>query len=339
MTYFNWVYKAGIAKNKFFAFRNFVALFFVGFFYLSATNGAKNPDEQNFAKLLYPEMNASLSFNASDPIITSSISNIFSSKVFSGPNRSIKMDRQRPQNEILDFANRFETARTQIAALREKSRALDAATIRVANINSSTTDAIKQISVGSSDIILMSAALKAIDKADATSQNMPSPLTISKRLAYVRANAPITKSTSPTAISVSKKQIQCLATAIYFEARGEPYRGQVGVAQVVVNRVKNKLYPNSICGVVYQNKNRRNACQFSFACDGIRDRVNEKNAWKQSIEIAKKVTNGEVYLTEVANATHYHATYVRPRWASKMDQLTQIGIHKFYRFKKGWLWS
>ncbi len=339
MAYFNWVYRSGIAKNRLFAFRNFVALFFVGFFYLSATNAVKNPDEQNFSQLLYPKMNASLSFNASDPIITGSISNIFSSKVFSGPNRSIKMDRQRPQNEILDFAKRFEAARTQIATLREESKALDAATIRVANINSSTTDVIKQISVGSSDVALMSAALEAIDKVDGTSQNMPAPLTISKQLAYVRANAPITSLPSPTAISVSKKQIQCLATAIYFEARGEPYRGQVGVAQVVVNRVKNKLYPSTICGVVYQNQNKRNACQFSFACDGIRDRVNEKAAWTQSVEIAKKVTNGEIYLTEVANATHYHATYVNPRWASKMDKLTQIGIHKFYRFKKGWIWS
>ncbi|MEL6751247.1 MAG: cell wall hydrolase, partial [Pseudomonadota bacterium] len=75
------------------------------------------------------------------------------------------------------------------------------------------------------------------------------------------------------ASSRTAKQRRCLANGIYFEARGESVQGQKAVAQVILNRVKNPAYPNSICGVVYQNKHMRNACQFSFACDGIRDRV------------------------------------------------------------------
>ena len=71
----------------------------------------------------------------------------------------------------------------------------------------------------------------------------------------------------------SKAEQKCLANAIYFEARSESLRGQAAVAQVVLNRVRNPAYPNSICGVVYQNDNWRNRCQFSFACDGIKDRV------------------------------------------------------------------
>ena len=77
----------------------------------------------------------------------------------------------------------------------------------------------------------------------------------------------------------SASEVKCLATAIYFEARGEPERGQIAVAQVVLNRLKNPAYPNTICAVVYQNKNKRNACQFSFACDGIPDRITNRTAW------------------------------------------------------------
>jgi spore germination cell wall hydrolase CwlJ-like protein len=134
---------------------------------------------------------------------------------------------------------------------------------------------------------------------------------------------------------LSQKSLWCLATAIYFEARGESYRGQVGVAQVVMNRVKHKAYPNTVCGVVFQNQSRRNACQFSFACDGIPERVSDKKSWAQADEIAKKVSNGSLYLTEVANATHYHANYVYPRWAPRLKRMTKIGLHIFYRFKKG----
>jgi spore germination cell wall hydrolase CwlJ-like protein len=137
----------------------------------------------------------------------------------------------------------------------------------------------------------------------------------------------------------SASEVKCLATAIYFEARGEPERGQTAVAQVVVNRLKNPAYPNTICGVVYQNKNKRNACQFSFACDGIPDHIYDKRAWAQSQALARKVLNDEksAYMSDVGAATHYHATYVKPRWARSMEKVEKIGRHIFYKtYDGGW---
>ena len=93
---------------------------------------------------------------------------------------------------------------------------------------------------------------------------------------------------------------------------------------------------SSICGVVFQNQNRRNACQFSFACDGRPERVTDSASWEQAEEIARGAVQGNLYLTEVGHATHYHATYVYPHWAPRMKKLTKIGLHVFYQFKRGW---
>jgi spore germination cell wall hydrolase CwlJ-like protein len=137
----------------------------------------------------------------------------------------------------------------------------------------------------------------------------------------------------------SEGEITCLATAIYFEARGEPQLGQLAVAQVVLNRVKNPAYPNTICGVVYQNKNMRHRCQFSFACDGIRDRVTDEGSWTQALALARKVVGDEtdMFLADVGTSTHYHAVYVRPRWARSMKKMDKIGRHIFYKtYGGGW---
>ena len=132
-----------------------------------------------------------------------------------------------------------------------------------------------------------------------------------------------------------KTQQRCLAAGIYFESRGEIEKGQAAVAQVILNRVKAPSYPNTICGVVYQNKHWRNRCQFSFACDGIYDRVNDKKAWKRAVRIPRDVSKGKIYLDKVADSTHYHATYVKPRWRKKMKVVDRIGVHIFYRTKNG----
>ena len=135
----------------------------------------------------------------------------------------------------------------------------------------------------------------------------------------------------------SKKEQKCLAEGIYFEARGESARGQAAVAQVILNRVRNPAFPNSICGVVYQNRHWRNRCQFSFACDGIRDRITERAMWQKANDIAMATTAGKIWLEEIGSSTHYHATYVRPRWARSMKRLTRIGLHIFYRtYNGGW---
>ena len=137
--------------------------------------------------------------------------------------------------------------------------------------------------------------------------------------------------------SFTKKQKTCLANAIYFESRSEPEEGQIAVAQVVMNRVKNPAYPNTICGVVYQNKNMRNACQFSFACDNIPDRIRSKKAWNLATKLADEVINEEVWLKKVGSSTHYHATYVNPKWAHTMKKRDKIGLHVFYKtYGGGW---
>jgi spore germination cell wall hydrolase CwlJ-like protein len=130
------------------------------------------------------------------------------------------------------------------------------------------------------------------------------------------------------------KSVKCLTEAIYFEARGEPVRGQIAVAQVVMNRVFSGYYPNTVCGVVYQNANRHLACQFTFACDGIPDVVREPDAWERAKRIAAETIDGQLWLPEVGKATHYHAYWVHPSWVHEMTKMYRLGVHTFYRPKR-----
>jgi spore germination cell wall hydrolase CwlJ-like protein len=127
------------------------------------------------------------------------------------------------------------------------------------------------------------------------------------------------------------REVRCMATAIYFEARGETVRGQIAVGQVIMNRVRSDFYPNTICGVVFQGQWNRNACQFSFACDGQTDAPKEKEQWTTALDVAKQVISGKVFLNDIADATHYHASYVRPDWRRDVKRIKQIGIHIFYK--------
>jgi spore germination cell wall hydrolase CwlJ-like protein len=153
--------------------------------------------------------------------------------------------------------------------------------------------------------------------------------------------APSDKSGSPQARPVpprsplvgvvkNDKELRCLAEAIYFEARSEPERGQAAVGQVVLNRVLHEAYPNSVCGVVYQNRHRYLACQFTFACEGKALRTDEPGPWATAQRIAKDIAEGRTYLPGVGNATHYHANYVRPWWARYMERRERIGRHLFF---------
>ncbi len=128
----------------------------------------------------------------------------------------------------------------------------------------------------------------------------------------------------------SEKEMKCLAEAVYFEARSEPERGQAGVAQVVLNRARSGVYPSTVCGVVYQNRHRYLACQFTFACEGKSLRITEPGPWATAQRIARDVAEGRTYLPGVGNATHYHANYVRPWWARHMEKREKVGSHIFY---------
>ena len=122
----------------------------------------------------------------------------------------------------------------------------------------------------------------------------------------------------------------CLTQAIYFEARSEPVEGQLAVAQVVLNRTKNPRFPNTICGVVFQNEQMRNRCQFSFACDGLSDNPYNPEAW----DLAKRISYialSERWEDITHSATYYHANYVRPYWVAAFEATAQHGSHIFYR--------
>ena len=128
-------------------------------------------------------------------------------------------------------------------------------------------------------------------------------------------------------------QQNCLTTAVYFEARSEPLLGQLAVATVVLNRVKSTHY--SICGVVYRGASNFNACQFSFACEGKADMVDDADAWREALEISKLVVANDsktysVVLDNLATATNYHADYVDPRWSRSLNRVAKIGRHIFY---------
>jgi hypothetical protein len=125
-------------------------------------------------------------------------------------------------------------------------------------------------------------------------------------------------------------EADCLARAIYFEARSESEVGQLAVAKVVLNRVKDPAYPKSICQVVYQGSQRPNACQFSFACDGISDEPKQREAWTKSKQMASRALAGDQSIQILGAATYYHADYVTPKWSSSFKRLIKIGRHIFY---------
>lgn len=123
----------------------------------------------------------------------------------------------------------------------------------------------------------------------------------------------------------------CMTTALYYEARSEGVDGERAVAQVVMNRLRHRLYPKSVCGVVYQGAERPTGCQFTFACDGSTSRPPELKAWAQAEAVADQALHGRVF-GPVGLATHYHTRWVLPYWAPTMEKLTQIGAHIFYRW-------
>lgn len=124
--------------------------------------------------------------------------------------------------------------------------------------------------------------------------------------------------------------IDCLATAIAYEAGHEPIEGQQAVAEVILNRVRHARFPKTICGVVYEGSQRRTGCQFSFTCDGSLYRRMSAPVMALTRTIAISALAG-LNPMRVAGATHYHARYVSPYWAPSLVRITQIGAHIFYR--------
>ena len=129
--------------------------------------------------------------------------------------------------------------------------------------------------------------------------------------------------------------LECLTSAIYYEAGQESLDGQRAVAQVVLNRVRHPAFPASVCGVVYQGSLRQTGCQFTFTCDGSMARAPMRDEWSRAKAVAQAALAGSVY-APVGNATHYHANYVFPYWAPTLAKAAVVGAHIFYRWSGGW---
>lgn len=129
----------------------------------------------------------------------------------------------------------------------------------------------------------------------------------------------------------------CLALNIYFESRGSSFADKVAVTDVVLNRVKDSRYPNSVCDVVYQARTDssgfplRHQCQFSWFCDGKSDEPREVDAWYEAQVIAYQMLYNDRFKGITEGATHYHSTKVDPYWADSFQYIGQIGDHIFYR--------
>jgi spore germination cell wall hydrolase CwlJ-like protein len=146
------------------------------------------------------------------------------------------------------------------------------------------------------------------------------------------AAAPFTlRDASPTDRA---RALTCLTLAVYYEAASESAQGEAAVAQVVLNRMRNPIFPKSVCGVVLQGSSLPTGCQFTFTCDGSLARRPSEAGWKRASQIAERALNGYVE-KDVGEATHYHTTWVVPYWQTSVVKLTQIGAHIFYRWKGG----
>jgi spore germination cell wall hydrolase CwlJ-like protein len=249
----------------------------------------------------------------------------------------------------------------QTAALFEPT-AVVAGSFIAATTAASAKPAAAGTTAGVATAAIVPAVLTTTDRGSASTSSSPAPVLLayaSPKQAEKTAPFNAVISTKPKSIILdpdiddshswlnrplpskigSSKETKCLAEAIYFEARSEPEKGKIAVAQVVLNRVKNPAYPDTICDVVYQNSDQRHACQFSFACDGLPEAINEPGAWAESLALAKKILGDEktLYLADIGAATHYHANYVRPDWAGDMKRMQKVGTHVFYKtYNGGW---
>jgi spore germination cell wall hydrolase CwlJ-like protein len=159
----------------------------------------------------------------------------------------------------------------------------------------------------------------------------------------VNANIPVTAGPNPAAApfvfkgnaAARAQALNCLASAVYYEAGNQDEEGERAVAQVVLNRVRHPAFPASICSVVYEGATRSTGCQFTFTCDGSLDRQPDANGWRRAMRIAETALDGSVY-APIGWATHYHADYVVPYWASTMAKNAVVGAHLFYRWAGGW---
>jgi hypothetical protein len=191
---------------------------------------------------------------------------------------------------------------------------------------------------GRQDTVEAPAALPALPDVNAVRPVAPeTALELNNQLPFAIGPNPAAKPfTMAAGNSESRaRALECLTSAIYYEAGQETLAGQQAVAQVVLNRVRHPAFPASVCGVVYQGSTRSTGCQFTFTCDGSLARAPERSSWNRAREVARAALGGFVQ-PSVGNATHYHANYVAPYWAPTLAKTAAVGAHIFYRWSGGW---
>jgi len=174
----------------------------------------------------------------------------------------------------------------------------------------------------------------ALDLPADIAAKLPALVDASSPVAAITAAQPLLALSTTRSPDDAARAIECLTAAIYYEARSQNDDGQRAVAQVVLNRVRDRAFPDSVCGVVYQGSTRRTGCQFSFTCDGSMAFRRDSASWAHARDVAVAALSGQVY-APVGSATFYHANYVLPWWASSMDRVATVGAHIFYRWRGG----
>ncbi|MGB3739325.1 MAG: cell wall hydrolase [Pontixanthobacter sp.] len=168
-----------------------------------------------------------------------------------------------------------------------------------------------------------------VEEAQETNEELPfaqTPLQVAPAFAYPGSGA---------ALLAKKTAVDCLTAAVYYEGGNETVQGKRAIAQVILNRVRHPAFPQSICGVIYQGSERRTGCQFTFTCDGSLTRKPARASWDRARIVAVAAIEGLVE-PAVGMATHYHANYVVPYWASSLDKIAAIDTHIFYNWKGSW---
>lgn len=159
----------------------------------------------------------------------------------------------------------------------------------------------------------------------------------------LNATIPVSSGPNPAAapflfkgnLTARTQALNCLASAVYYEAGNQDVDGERAVAQVVLNRVRHPAFPGSVCSVVYQGSTKPTGCQFTFTCDNSLTRRPDAEGWRRATSVAEAALRGSVY-GPVGWATHYHADYVVPVWASTMAKNAVVGAHLFYRWQGNW---
>ena len=171
--------------------------------------------------------------------------------------------------------------------------------------------------------------LRDVAPQDAVAMNALIPLTTLRTTAAL----PFVMGKANTATQA--QALECLTSAVYYEAGRESDAGQRAVAQVILNRVRHPAYPASVCGVVFEGSTRATGCHFTFTCDGSMARAPMTSEWARARKVAWAALSGSVHAA-AGLATHYHANYVLPYWASSLVKTHIEGPHIFYRWAGGW---